>query len=53
MNPLADILREYLAHYPAFRSWPLGAPDSRTRREQDLLIALEERAKTALEKDGK
>lgn len=43
-----NILKEYLEEYPAFRSKPIGAPNSSKRAEQERQIALEDRAKRAL-----
>jgi hypothetical protein len=46
---LREVLREYLAEYPAFRSRPVGGPQSKARVRQDSLASLEDRARALLE----
>ena len=41
---LAEALRTYISHYPAFRSKPVGAPGSQAREKQEYEIALEDEA---------
>lgn len=48
VDALKLILWEYVREYPAFRGKPVGAPNSEKRREQERLIALEDRAKKLL-----
>ena len=45
---LAEILKEYLKLYPAFRVKPIGAPGSKARQEQEYQIELEDRVKELL-----
>jgi hypothetical protein len=47
-DELADLLRRYMAAYPAFRIKPMGSPGSQVRDEQERLMALEEAAIAAL-----
>jgi len=47
---LLAALKQYVATYPAFKSRPIGAPGSPARIEQDVLIAMEMAARTAIAK---
>lgn len=44
------MLKEYVAEFPAFRSMPMGAPNSRARAEQEADIAREDKAKAIIAK---
>lgn len=46
---LRALLREYVVAHSAFRSAPIGAPNSQARAEQDAAIDLEDRARAALD----
>lgn len=45
---LVEALSEYLIMYPAFRSKPMGAPNSEARATQDAQISCEDAALAAL-----
>lgn len=47
-KPLAAVLEDYLAAYPAFRIKPVGSPGSTARNEQNYQMALEDRARAAI-----
>ena len=44
----AACLALYVAEYPAFRSRPVGGPNSEVREQHDRRILIEDRAKAAL-----
>lgn len=45
---LLAALRRYVNEYPAFRTKPVGAPESSARREQDRQIQIEDQAMAAI-----
>ncbi len=47
---LLEALEELLQHKPAFRTMPLGAPNSYARQEQYSHIAAEDKARAAIAK---
>ncbi len=47
---LLDLLDRYVSAYPAFRIKPIGADGSPARIEQEMLMALEEKAKAVAAK---
>lgn len=48
VDELAQLLREYMTEFPAFRAKPVGSPGSDARMAQESCIARENRARVAL-----
>lgn len=47
---MAAVLRDYIANFTAFRSKPVGAPNSEMRVSQDAHIAVEDKARAIIAK---
>lgn len=50
LDAMEQALRIYVATFPAFRSKPIGAPNSSVRADQQSHIAMEDMARAALAK---
>ena len=50
LDAMERALRIYVATFPAFRSKPIGAPNSSVRADQQSHIAMEDMARAALAK---